>query len=301
VADKALSYSNYIQWDSDATKIIKLPGYAAAMVSSDRETHAARLVSEVANFHGYHGSRPYILQSIEAAFRKVHAELQYAEILFPQMLTLEQYHSVLMASEINEHMRDVAEKVQRFALECELLVCGFDYDLEPYLFHVTSPGIVTDFTSVGFHAIGSGAEKAVAQLLFDEHKRSNPASRTLYDCFDAKAHAEMAVGVGYEWDACLIFPGAIEFVEEEGKKLIDQVWSKYNRSPFDTRKPDDLPNPPRNWKDRLHHIVATTIMRSNAQSVPEFARDHASAATSSMDQSRSDTPAAIAGVTRSVL
>lgn len=71
-----------------------------------------------------------------------------------------------------------------------------------------------------------------------------PHPGPLYDCFDAKAHAEMAVEVGYEWDACLLFPGAIEFVEEEGKKLIDQVWSKYNRSPFETRKSDDLPNPP---------------------------------------------------------
>jgi hypothetical protein len=45
VADKALSYGDYIQWDSDCVKIVPLQHWkAACMMSSDNEAHATKLL-----------------------------------------------------------------------------------------------------------------------------------------------------------------------------------------------------------------------------------------------------------------
>lgn len=64
--------------------------------------------------------------------------------------------------------------------------------------------------------------------MFSESKRSHPIERVLYDAFDAKANAEMAIGVGYEWDADVIVSGKnqSETVPKEIKDIIERVWDK---------------------------------------------------------------------------
>jgi 20S proteasome alpha/beta subunit len=204
IADKALSYGEYIQWDSDCTKILNLRNKAVAMISSDSEAHATRLIRHFANIGDFSCNRYDVAQQIEEQFRTAYLDIQEAEILTPQMLSKAEYIKAITGNTVNEHIRAIAKKMENFNLLCDSLICGYDDHKSPYILHVVSPGIVTDFTNVGFHAVGSGAEKAVAQLLFAEHKRTAGVPRTLYECFDAKAHAEMAVGVGYEWDACFV-------------------------------------------------------------------------------------------------
>ena len=80
-------------------------------------------------------------------------------------------------------------------------------------------------TVTGFHAIGSGWDKAVSRMLFNEHKREYEVARVLYDAFDAKASAEMAAGVGFAWDAVIIMGGPVGFcdVSKNIKELIERV------------------------------------------------------------------------------
>jgi hypothetical protein len=76
----------------------------------------------------------------------------------------------------------------------------------------------------------------------------------------------MAIGVGYEWDACVItnfdsgMRRTIVSIEKGIKELIKRVWAKYNRSPFEKRKADDLPNPPRNWRETLLHYIVEKVI-----------------------------------------
>jgi 20S proteasome alpha/beta subunit len=252
VADKALSYGDYIQWDSDCTKISDLRGQAVAMFSSDKESHITRLVRSLWEIGNFQSHRYELIKSIEEKYRNAYEEMQIAEILTPQMLSKDTYLDAIASGTINEHLHDVARKMQKFELGCDALICGYDEAGEQYILHVGSPGVVTDYTGIGFHAIGSGAEKAVAQLLFAEHRRTYDTARTLYECFDAKAHAEMAVGVGYEWDACFVKSDGPHPVSKEAKSLIDSVWAKANWSPFKTEPElDDMDLPPENWRQEL--------------------------------------------------
>ena len=86
-------------------------------------------------------------------------------------------------------------------------------------------------------------------------------SRRFYDCFDAKAHAEMAAGVGYAWDAYLVTSRGSVPMDKNMKPIIDQVWAKSNRSPFDKREEDDLPEPPDDWRKQMHTMAAAMFQQ----------------------------------------
>jgi hypothetical protein len=260
IADKALLYGDYIQWDSDCTKIFDLKGDAVAMLSSDNEAHATRLLSELMLMPFFRINRNVLIKAIENSFKAAFRSIQAAEVLGPEMLTEGQYLTLISSPELNLHALEIAKKVSNFELACDALICGHDDHDLPYILGVRSPGVVTDYSNVGFHAVGSGAEKAISQLLFCEHKRTYGIARTLYECFDAKAHAEMAVGVGYEWDACLVTELGAKLLADEAKPLIDRVWSRANRSPFQRqRQKDDLPNPPRDWEDKLNTMIEKSL------------------------------------------
>jgi 20S proteasome alpha/beta subunit len=260
VADKALSYGDAIQWDSDCTKILNLQNRAVAMISSGNEAHAERLARWLTKVEDYGGERYTLLKDVETQFRRAYSEMQAAEILTPHMLSGDDYVKMISGKKINEFAIGLARKVGAFELDCDAIICGYDDNTFPYLLFATSPGIVTDYTNIGFHANGSGAEKAISQLLFAEHKRSNGVARTLYECFDAKAHAEMAVGVGFEWDACLLTGAGPRMIIPAAKPLIDRVWAKANRSPFKVkREKDDLSNPPKDWEMRLRIMVHSSL------------------------------------------
>jgi hypothetical protein len=142
----------------------------------------------------------------------------------------------------------------------ELMVCGFAQTISPYILSVVPPGVVIDYTNNGMHGAGTGAEKALARLLFVEHRRTHGITHVIYDCFDAKANAEMSAFVGYDWDAYLISGPRVRKLLPSAKPLLDRVWAKRNRSPFTKkREPGDLPGPPRNWEMQLRNIVFESL------------------------------------------
>jgi hypothetical protein len=104
-------------------------------------------------------------------------------------------------------------------------------------------------------------EKATSGLLFGEYAKSHGVARTLYECFDAKVHAEMAPGVGYEREMRLITGAGAVPLRDEAKPLLERVWVKHSRSPFERRKKDDSPNPPRDWEAKLRRLVAASLQR----------------------------------------
>src|ERR1019366_9189996 len=149
--------------------------------------------------------------------------------------------------------------IHAFQLDCALLVCGFDAR-GAYILSVDNLGIVTDMTTTGFHAIGSGYDKATARLLFSEFTRAHPLHRMLFDTFDAKAFAEMDGSVGYDWDAKIAVKGTSHDVPKPTKELIEQVWVEWTRSPFKRYNPnEDIDQPPVRWEKKLKDYAATIL------------------------------------------
>jgi hypothetical protein len=166
----------------------------------------------------------------------------------------------ISSGDMNPYIREIAEEIDRFTMDCSLLVCGFDDKKDPYILLVENPGIVVNMSTTGFHAIGSGWDKAVSRLLFSGFRRKHPLHRTLYDCFDAKANAEMAYGVGYSWDGAIVTPTGTKDVPGKIKLLIERVWSQHTRSPFEKyNKKEDGPLPPKQWKEQMEDFTGVAM------------------------------------------
>jgi hypothetical protein len=259
LADKALSYAD-VSWDSDSAKIIPLGQNEAVALTAGSDQYITRLLRKISDFSGYAGPIATVISFVEEKFQECVREMQDIEILLPRMLTREQYVAVISGAGVNPHIKEIDDDIRRFHFDCALIICGFVEKLLPYILLLEPPGVVTDCTNNGFCATGRGAEKAMSRLLFVDHKREHGVAHVLYDCFDAKANAEMNFFVGYDWDAYLLCGGRVKTVPPKAKPLLDRVWAKRNRSPFNkTRDPDDLPGPPRNWEVQLRRIVAETL------------------------------------------
>jgi hypothetical protein len=190
--------------------------------------------------------------------------------LSPRQLTRTEYVAAISGGQVNSYIKEIAQEIHMFELDCSLLLCGAEKS-RMFILYMDSKGIVTDMTPNGFHAIGSGSEKALSNFLFSEHKRDHDIDRVLYDAFDAKANAELAVGVGYEWDAWIMLPGkmGVHPVPKDVKDLVQSAWSKFNRSPFEKYNPkEDRKGPPQNWKEKLREF-SDSIIKSRLGGPPD--------------------------------
>ncbi len=272
VADKALTYGEYIQWDADSTKMIPLTPGGTMLMFSGNEEGCSRVLGNILETEEEIGAgKTHTRVWLETRYKEALEELIQLNFLNPRLLTRAQYTAAITAGELNDYMKALAaEHIDKYDTNCTLLVCGFDFFADadsqspeaPFLFMVSHPGIAVDMTRTGFHAIGSGWDRAVSRMLWNDFKRTHPLERVLYDAFDSKASAEMSIGVGFEWDASIVVEkhGPRE-VPKDIKELIERAWAQENRSPFEEyNKDEDIPPPPKKWKEQLKEYC-DSIMR----------------------------------------
>jgi hypothetical protein len=256
ITDKAVSYGDYIQWDSDTTKIIPMSSSNAVLMVSGGE-NCARVVSAITELKFIENVR-VVTSLIESSYQRCYDDVVQIKYLRQNGITRDEYIAAVSGSSINRHFEHIADEIEHFNLDVDIIICGY-IERKPFILAVTSPGKVIDASREGFHAVGSGFDHAIARLLFQEHKRTNSIPETLYDCFDAKAHAELASGVGYEWDAYLVLPAKSVLLDEKIKPLLDAIWVRATRSPFYKRKIGDKSGPPREWRKTLDEIINTSL------------------------------------------
>jgi hypothetical protein len=261
VADRAVSYGGLIQWDSsDSGKIIKLNPSGSVVMISD-EGDGPRVLDALFERAPDIGAkkRSTIRGTCEEQYRLAVDDLVEAKFLRPRLLDRSKYVAAITGGTVNDLIRSQADEIKNFDMRCDLLCCGFDSDRVPFIFDLGSPGIARDMTMTGFQAIGAGWEKAVSRLLFSEHKSQHSIERVLYDCFDAKANAEMTPTVGYEWDAVVIRAGKMTEVPKDIKELVENIWGKFNRSPFDKFDPKEHTSVPQDWRDQLERFSRSLV------------------------------------------
>jgi hypothetical protein len=264
IADKALSYGDHFQWDSDSIKMLPVNPSGSLIMFAGGERGTSKVLARILARESEVGTTTVAdtTKLLEAEYKAAKDELVEQLYLAPRLLKRSDYLDAVKGAAINPYIKSVAEEIDAFDMDCQLLVCGFDGEDKPFILDVMNPGVVTDMTTTGFHAIGSGWGEAVSHLLFTEHKRTHGVDRVLYDVFDAKANAELNANVGYEWDAQVIVAGINKpvFIPRETQKLIERVWVKATRSPFEKRTKEDAAPPPSNWRDELS-TFAVAVMK----------------------------------------
>ena len=92
IADKALSYGDLIQWDSDTTKIFKLNRDCLVMFSGGEAEGTRILAALVENSDAIGGkSKLDAIQACETAFKNALNEIIETKFLVPRLLTKDSY------------------------------------------------------------------------------------------------------------------------------------------------------------------------------------------------------------------
>jgi 20S proteasome alpha/beta subunit len=260
VADKAITYGDIISWESDVTKIVQLAHPGCVLMMSGSEESTSRIISELASLESLGNTVAEIKKKCEKTYQKCVQEILDQKFIYPRLLTRAIYEQAMSKENVNAVIQGISAEMAKYVvdwIDCSLLVCGFDSKKSPFILNIAAPnGIVTEMTSSGFAAIGSGFEYTQARLLFLSHERSDGLDKALYDIFDAKASAEMVNTVGADWDSAVVYLCGdeikVKFTEDKIDELIERAWfHSAALSPYEKREEGHPDPPPRNWKGKL--------------------------------------------------
>ena len=165
ITDKALTFSDKIQWDSDSSKITTFDNNKSLILIAGSEGPTNRVFRKI-NYlrEEWSGSRIELMYALENGYKEAFSEQQEIELLHPELMTKDDYLRAISLPSINRYIEDLALRIQSFrqSFDCSILCCGFDRTQSPYIVLVEPPGTATDCSQTGFQAIGIGAEKATS-------------------------------------------------------------------------------------------------------------------------------------------
>jgi len=242
-----------MQDDTDVQKILPIGKSWMALTAGDaaRCDAIVRRVAERVLTVGQSiaDSANKMLMCLNEEYHLLRDELLEQQVLAPKMLTRQLWaaRSSSLLPLPHSVVGGIEAEIREFRVGVDLLVCGFDKHTKANILALNGSGEATNQTNEGFGSVGSGSEVATGRLLWQGFRRKAPLSRVLYAVFDAKAHSEQILGVGYEWDCWIMVAGKPRRkLKRSIANLIEDVFEDATKSPFETKG-----RKPTRWKQRL--------------------------------------------------
>jgi 20S proteasome alpha/beta subunit len=139
VADKAISYGDFISWESDVTKIVQLPHPGCVAMMSGEEEGTSRVLSALAAVESLGSTTAEIKSKCEQIYADCVTELLNQKFIKTRMLTRELYERAVSKEQVNSVIQSISEEIHRFNIGCDFIVCGFDSRKSPFIFDLKSP------------------------------------------------------------------------------------------------------------------------------------------------------------------
>ncbi len=169
-----------------------------------------------------------VMKTMQTAYRKVREQQIESSYLSSYGWKMEQFLQQGRAAFPESHYLNLIYEIERFDLQCQFLVSGFDPNSElPCIFEVRHPGVVIPIERLmGYGAIGSGATNAISYLARRDQGIHLSLAQSVYNGVAAKNLAEKALGVGTRTMVMIVEPGneTPSFLSHEQIAGINQIW-----------------------------------------------------------------------------
>ncbi len=123
---------------------------------------------------------------------------------------------------------DLVKKINNilgeYNLGVEIIIVGID--VEPHIYLITNPGVITKFDSIAYTCIGSGSQHATLSLIESEYNRGISIGEGLYALLEAKKRAEFDPGVGQLCDIVIVDQTVRTIKQETVKRAINTKYLK---------------------------------------------------------------------------
>jgi hypothetical protein len=135
-------------------------------------------------------SRTAVEAAMRTAFQEQLIEKQTDIVLARYGLTMPQFVTTGLSTFGEAIFSAMKYQLDQTQLDCSFLVFGRDEVGDAHIFTIEDPGIACNHDLYGFWAIGSGANRALSSLFFQQYNVATPEWRAIYCIAEAKFMAE---------------------------------------------------------------------------------------------------------------
>ena len=232
--DKAIIAVSDMRFDLGYTsgdgmrKVGELNNFWHAMFAGSDVGNAPALLANIAD--ALEGATDASRKQVEKLFRDDYRAAldQRIEslVLSPYKLTVNEFSKTGVRRFTPDVFAKLCLDMAAVEVPYEFLVFGFDEKRKPHIFRVHKGGLVEDYRSIGFWAIGSGDVAAVHHMLFHGYNSALPLRTAAYHACAAKYFAERANLGERTHVVCLMKDGRIIGIDE---KAIRKLWQRSGR------------------------------------------------------------------------
>jgi hypothetical protein len=242
VSDRMLTAGD-VEFEPAQAKMWSFSSSVWALISGDYTVQAEILTTVDTQVKRRIAAQPEVWISVKEIaelycqrYREVLRSRAEATILYPLGLDLPSF--LTRQTELGPDLvASLAEKLMTYDFDSSLatIFIGNDHNGpdENFVYahiYTTEGDKLSDYTMVGFAAIGMGKIHAESQFMFSGHWPSKPFHETLLLAYAAKKRAEVAPGVGRDTDMVVIGPGLGGALKVEDKHIIEleRIYQKSN-------------------------------------------------------------------------
>jgi hypothetical protein len=229
VCDSMLSTEQF-SGDRTAGKLFPIGQSWWAMIAASSLGHVAPIIEAatllLSRLPDEENTLEAVSHCVTIAYRSQWARHAESVVLFPVGLTWKTF------TEKPEWQPHLAEELKKVDLGFEVIIGGFDWNMDGHIFTVRNPGVAFNYDVTGWAAIGIGEYGVANTLLSHSFNSEMELARVLYHVCEAKFVSESASGVGHYTQVKIPVPGAKDdaaILADESVAIIRKAWEDEGR------------------------------------------------------------------------
>lgn len=152
-------------------------------------------------------------------------EMRKSEInnfLLKNGMNLDYIKNALLQPQVNPFLQNMIKSFLDYKLNTIIILTGIDEKDKCQINQISEDSII-NFTTLGFHCIGSGELQASNVLLHNKQSNNLTVKETIYNVYKAKKYAEVSGGVGKETEMIVFSKDSCKHLTDKDLDILDEL------------------------------------------------------------------------------